>query len=275
MGKFGEQRMNSRLGQPRIAVFDPGRRFRYSVSLKNGGLNVACYGNQVNKRGHRQRNMVIPGAVCITAGASSAVHINSGDGTSFSIATNTVPGLSSYPAWDCVVADVDNNGRLDLLLVHAENFHNTGPFPCKFYLQTSPGVFVQQTGYEFTDSNDPYTIPIWTDYDLDGDLDLFIGSGPGGSTGPDYRYKNLLKETGAFSLQRITAAPFNLLEDGQVYNFIDYDNDGDMDGMLTLRKKSLLLIYIPTRRQTISVWTEGLLISRYKSWGYWIIRGKK
>lgn len=170
---------------------------------------------------------------CITASANSALHINGGDGTTFSIATSTVPDLIGFPAWDCVVADVDNNGLLDLLFVHAENFHNTGPFPCKFYLQTSAGVFEQQTGYEFTDGNDPYTIPTWTDYDLDGDLDLFIGSGPGGSTGPDYRYKNLLKENGLFGLQRITAAPFNLLEDGQVYNFIDYDNDGDMDGMLT------------------------------------------
>lgn len=167
----------------------------------------------------------------ITASGSSALHLNGG--AIFSVGTNDVPGLSGFPAWDCTLADADNNGWLDLLFVHAEGFHNAGPFPAKFYLQTAPGVFTPQSGYEFTDENDPYTVPIWTDYDLDGDLDLFIGSGPGGSPGPDYRYRNLLVETGTFGLQRLTAPPFNLQEDGQVYNFIDYDNDGDMDGMLT------------------------------------------
>ena len=116
---------------------------------------------------------------CITASANSAVHINDGNGEIFTIASVLAPDLIGFPAWDCVVADADNNGLLDLLFVHAEGFHNTGPFPCKFYLQTSAGIYVQKTGYEFTDTNDPYTIPIWTDYDLDGDLDLFIGAGPG------------------------------------------------------------------------------------------------
>lgn len=170
---------------------------------------------------------------CITASSSSGLHLNGGNGAVFSIATATIPGLANFAAWDCVLADADNNGWLDLLFVHAEGFHNTGPSPCKFYLQTAPGTFVQQSGFEFTDINEPYTIPSWTDFDLDGDLDLFIGSGPGNSLGPDYRYKNMLIETGAFGLQRMTAAPFHLMENGQVYNFVDYDNDGDMDGLLT------------------------------------------
>lgn len=169
---------------------------------------------------------------CITASSSSAMHLNNGN-ASFMVSTADVPELTGFAAWDCALADVDNNGWLDLLFVHAEGFHATGPFPCKFYLQTSPGVFTAQSDYEFTDMNDPYTVPTWTDYDLDGDLDLFIGAGPGNGLGPDYRYKNLLKETGTFSLQRLTDAPFNLMENGQVYNFIDYDNDGDMDGFLT------------------------------------------
>ncbi|HOY04450.1 MAG TPA: FG-GAP-like repeat-containing protein [Saprospiraceae bacterium] len=169
---------------------------------------------------------------CITASAGSGLHLNDGN-SSFTLSTGNIPDLQGFAAWDCVLADADNNGLLDPLFVHAEGFHTTGPFPCKFYLQTSPGTFVAQSDYEFTDFNDPYTVPTWTDYDLDGDLDLFIGAGPGNGLGPDYRYKNLLKETGNFSLQRLTAPPFNLFENGQVYNFIDYDNDGDMDGFLT------------------------------------------
>ena len=169
---------------------------------------------------------------CITASATSALHLNDGN-SGFVLSTPDIPDLEGFAAWDCVLADADNNGLLDPLFVHAEGFHATGPFPCKFYLQTSPGVYVAQSDNEFTDTTDPYTVPTWTDFDLDGDMDLFIGAGPGNGLGPDYRYKNLLKETGNFSLQRLTSPPFTFFENGQVYNFIDYDNDGDMDGLLT------------------------------------------
>lgn len=91
---------------------------------------------------------------------------------------------------------MDNNGRLDITFTHACcSFHPTGPFPCRLSLQALDGSFSQVTGDQFTDQNKPYTIPIWSDYDLDGDMDLFIGSGPAGSLGPDFCYKNLLKET--------------------------------------------------------------------------------
>ena len=169
---------------------------------------------------------------CITTSVVSGLHLNNGDNT-FTLQTASLPGFTDYSGWDCALADADNNGRLDALFVHANNFHPTGPFSSRLYLQDSGGVFSAVTGYEFTDQLAPYTIPIWADYDLDGDMDLFIGAGPAGTPGPDFCYKNLLKENGIFSLQRLTAAPFNALQDGQTYNFPDVDNDGDLDICLT------------------------------------------
>lgn len=171
---------------------------------------------------------------CITASLTSGVHHNNGDNT-FTVATASLPNFSNYSAWDCALADADNNGRLDLAFVHAAGgFHPTGPFPCRLYLQNTDGTFAQTTGYEFTDTNAPYTIPTWSDYDLDGDMDLFIGSGPAQiAPQPDFNYKNLLKETGSFTLQRLESFPFKMPQDGQTYNFIDYDNDGDFDMCLT------------------------------------------
>lgn len=169
---------------------------------------------------------------CITANLVSGYHRNKGDQT-FTLETGNLPGLVNYPAWDCALADVDNNGRLDPLFVHANGFHNPGPFPCRMYQQQNDGSFSLVTGYEFTNQLAPYTIPTWADYDLDGDMDLFIGAGPAGTPGPDFCYKNMLKENGTFSLQRLTAAPFNAFQDGQTYNFIDFDNDGDLDICLT------------------------------------------
>ncbi|GAB4494704.1 MAG: hypothetical protein OHK0019_21810 [Saprospiraceae bacterium] len=173
---------------------------------------------------------------CITASLTSGVHRNNGDNT-FTLIASELPNFSDYSAWDCALADADNNGRLDAVFVHAAGgFHPTGPFPCRLYLQSADGVFTQITGSEFTDGNAPYTIPTWSDYDLDGDMDLFIGTGPANNppgAQPDFNYKNLLKETGSFALQRLDSFPFKVPQDGQVYNFIDYDNDGDLDICLT------------------------------------------
>ncbi len=173
-------------------------------------------------------------ADCITTSAVSGLHRNNGDNT-FSLETAALTNLTNYSGWDCVLADVDNNGRLDLTYVHACcSFHPSGPFECRFYLQNTDGTFAQTTGYEFTDTTAAYTIPVWSDYDLDGDLDLFIGSGPAQiAAKPDFNYKNLLKETGSFALERLTSFPFMVPQDGQTYNFIDYDNDGDLDICLT------------------------------------------
>lgn len=172
---------------------------------------------------------------CITASLISGVHHNNGDNT-FSVLNTSLPNFSDYSAWDCALADADNNGRLDPLFVHANGFHPSGPFSCRFYLQDTDGSFNQITGYEFTDMLGAYTVPVWADYDLDGDMDLFIGSGPVANPPgplPDFNYRNMLKENGTFSMQRLTGAPFMSPQDGQTYNFIDVENDGDLDVCLT------------------------------------------
>lgn len=170
---------------------------------------------------------------CISASTVSGLHYN-WTANIFELKNTLLPEFTDYRAWDCALADADNNGRLDLFFTHADGFPpGSTQQPCKFYLQGLDGTFALVTGYEFANEFKPFTIPVWTDYDLDGDVDLFIGSGPGGAPGSDFCYRNMLKENGTFSLQRLTAPPFNAQQDGQVYNAIDYDNDGDLDLCLT------------------------------------------
>jgi enediyne biosynthesis protein E4 len=171
----------------------------------------------------------------ITAQNPSEIYLNNGDNT-FSNITASIPSLNGYASWGCALADINNDNRLDLLYSQAYGFHGGAtPYPCKLFRQNSDTLtFTPITGYAFTDSLHPYTVPYFDDYDMDGDMDIFIATGPGGTPGPDYCYKNMKKETGQDTLYRMTSEPWAAqLQDGQCYNFIDYDNDGDLDVCLT------------------------------------------
>ena len=172
----------------------------------------------------------------ITAQNPSEIYLNNGNET-FQNITSTIPSLSGYASWGCTLGDINNDSKLDLLYAHAQGYHglNVPQLPCKLFIQDSNSFnFSAITGYDFTDNLAPYTVPYLHDYDLDGDADLFIASGPGGTAGPDFHYKNMQKENGTHSFQKMTIEPWALeLQDGQCYNFIDYDNDGDLDLCLT------------------------------------------
>lgn len=171
----------------------------------------------------------------ILAQYPSKIYLNTGGGN-FTDFTSNLPNFSNYAAWGCSIGDYNNDNRLDLLYVHANGFHGSAtPTPCKLYIQNSATFdFYQKTGYAFTDSLKSYTVPYWSDYDLDGDSDLFIATGPGGAQGYDYCYKNMEQELGIDTLFRMNDNNFTTSkQDGQCYNFIDYDNDKDLDLCLT------------------------------------------
>ncbi len=171
---------------------------------------------------------------CIIAQYPSGVFLNNGNGT-FTNVSSQIPNLNGFPAWACAIGDWNKDAFPDFVFAHAANFHPIGPFPSKLYLNTNASVIPQNiTGYTLTDSTKPYTVPYWSDYDLDGDMDLFVASGPGGAPGPDFCYKNMKVETGMDTLFSMTSELFaSQLQDGQCYNFIDFDNDGDLDLCLT------------------------------------------
>lgn len=171
---------------------------------------------------------------CIVAQDPSGVYLNDGAGT-FTDVSSQIPGLSNYPSWGCAIGNMNNDAHPDFIFAHAAGFHTTGPFPSKLYRNSTNTVNpVMLTGYTLTDSVKPYTVPYWSDFDLDGDMDLFVASGPGGGPGPDFCYRNMKIETGSDSLLLMTTELFaSQLQDGQCYNFIDYDHDNDFDLCLT------------------------------------------
>ncbi|GAB4192000.1 MAG: hypothetical protein Tsb002_21340 [Wenzhouxiangellaceae bacterium] len=71
-------------------------------------------------------------------------------------------------SWGTNWFDVDNNGRLDLHVATA------GSWEDYLYMQTSPGVFVDQAALQGVNQMRDARGDLTADYDLDGDTDLFV-----------------------------------------------------------------------------------------------------
>jgi enediyne biosynthesis protein E4 len=171
---------------------------------------------------------------CFIGARKSRLYRNDGTGQ-FTLDSTMFAVQGDYLAWSAAMGEINNDGRMDVCEVYANGFFpGTTPTPCFFQIQDANGILNNITGYAFTDSLAAYTVPYFSDFDLDGDMDLFIASGPAGTPGYDFCYRNLKQETGIDTMERITNTLFGLdQQDGQCYNFIDDDNDGDLDLCLT------------------------------------------
>ncbi len=174
----------------------------------------------------------------LLGGFQSRFFMNNGDGTFDLINEGDIEWEQDRKAaWSVSSADWTGDGYTDLLYVHAAGFIGGGAQPNHMFINNGDGTFfeVDSGASDVTTNWAPYTCANWADYDRDGDIDLFIGSGPAnGTVAPDFIYKNMLVETGTATLERLSGDAFiDKDRDGQVYNFIDYDNDGDLDMCVT------------------------------------------
>ncbi len=179
---------------------------------------------------------------CFYSGRTSRLYRNNGDDTFTPLNAGDIGELGDSTAtrgWACAWADYDNDGNVDLVITHPNGFVGMDLPGTTNHLFQNDGppnyTFTRITGNPIVTGLAPYTVATWSDYDDDGDVDLFIGSGPASPIpAVDYLYRNTLKETGTAGFARITTAPLATdLVDGQVWNWIDYDNDGDLDAYLT------------------------------------------
>ena len=129
--------------------------------------------------------------------------------------TNFSSGNSYGVSW----VDYDNDGNLDLFLcINGGNqrmYHNNGG-----------GAFTLLTTASFYNDNSSYISCSWSDYDNDGDPDLFLANNSG--------HNALYRNDGAGVFTKITNTP--VTADSAVFDggsWADIDNDGDMDLFVT------------------------------------------
>jgi hypothetical protein len=144
-----------------------------------------------------------------------------------------VPVAGALPAVlkgsGCAFGDYDNDGRVDLVV--ASIFGQLGMnTPSRLFHNDGGGVFSEVLSGPIATTTDSHHHPTWSDFDGDGDLDLFFATGPVGSLDTDRMYRNLRVETGTATFQPITTGLIATdRRDSQTLQWIDYDNDGDFD----------------------------------------------
>jgi hypothetical protein len=168
------------------------------------------------------------------AGTPGHLLMNTGDGGFEDVTARLVPAGTDFRSWACSWADIDLDGYVDLLMTHPAGFVGSPSLPNFLFHNLGDGMFERITSDPVVIGTNTYTVGTWTDFDGDGDPDLFIGMGPAdGSTQPDNVYVNRFMETGTADFEQAEIIPLDRQADGQVWNWIDYDNDGDLDAFRT------------------------------------------
>lgn len=169
------------------------------------------------------------------AATPSFLYQNDGAGQFNSVPLTDTP-IDTFNFWSAAWGDYDGDGWLDLALLHPAGFlpfSNPISRPSLILRNNTEGGF-EQADTPLDDELAAHTVGTWTDYDRDGDQDLIIGSGEVSFLSKDHLYENQLVETGTPGLARLTeGALAEQLRDGQNWNFIDYDLDGDLDAFVT------------------------------------------
>jgi hypothetical protein len=166
-------------------------------------------------------------------GQGSMLYRNDGGYSFTRIDTGDVGNWLANVGWGSAFGDIDNDGYTDIVVAAANGFSGV-TIPNSLLMNNGDGTFTKDFSSPVTDTLDAYTVATFSDYDMDGDVDLFIGSGEISRLDPDNLYRNLLVENGSWAFEKITTAPIATDSvQGQVWNWVDYDNDGDLDGFQT------------------------------------------
>jgi hypothetical protein len=143
-----------------------------------------------------------------------------GNGTSYEV----IEGSEYVFSQRSNFVDINNDGHLDAFVCHDVD-------PNVYYLNDGNGNLQFNQGGLGDHSEGGYYGSIWTDYDNDGDMDLFVAKCRGGQS--TARINELFQNDGAGNFTNVSVAA-NMYDPVQTWSsaWNDFDNDGDMDAVI-------------------------------------------
>lgn len=157
-------------------------------------------------------------------GAAGFSNVNASTGLNTPAFSN---GFSQNVGW----GDFNNDHRLDLVI------GMEGPEKNQLYVQQANGTFSEvgaTVGLQAPLGYKSYGLAVG-DYDSDGDMDIYISTCASGNIRNNF-FKNMLKESGTNTLSFVDVADINGTQNmNNTYGtqFVDLDNDGDLDLFVT------------------------------------------
>ncbi len=178
----------------------------------------------------------------LNTGENNFMYINKGNDVFESINSSDPIVNDLSPSDGATWADIDNDGDIDCFVVTWYNKRNL------LYLNNGHGSFTQvKTGSIATELTYSETAA-WGDYDKDGNLDLYITNSEG------MRKNILYKGNGDSTFSKIqNIAPVNDAFKSRTVNWVDYDNDHDLDLFVTNEGGTKVNLY---RNDSIGVFTK-------------------
>ncbi|MCG2462840.1 VCBS repeat-containing protein [Flavobacteriaceae bacterium F89] len=156
------------------------------------------------------------------------IYVQGNTGKFDAVINTSIENDSLFEDTDAIFADINNDGKLDLLVASGGNSPNTqkSSLATRIYLNVGKGKFLDSNNN--IDNSDNTSVIAMTDYDSDGDIDLFIGSRSiPGKYGLDPAHKLLENDgNGNFIDVTLTKAP-DLIQAGMISGAVWADMDGD------------------------------------------------
>lgn len=126
-----------------------------------------------------------------------------------------------------VQADYNNDGWVDVFVARGGWFKSKGKHPNSLLRNNGDGTFTDVTfKVGLAEENFPTHAVAWADYDLDGDLDLYVGNEPCDGVSPSQLFRNNGDETFT-DVASIAGVTNERYPKGVVWG--DYNNDGYSD----------------------------------------------
>jgi len=159
-----------------------------------------------------------------SVGANNLIYFNTGNGVFVPVPDNDI-NQDDNPSDGATFGDIDNDGDLDAFVTSWHGAENL------FYLNNFGGTFTLQENEGITGIGTYSETASWGDYNADGLLDLYVTNSTDFDTETDEVKRNLLfKNIGNGQLEPVTeGAPVEDAFISRSVNWVDYDNDNDLD----------------------------------------------